>query len=200
MTRYLLYLIGAASLFLCSIAYFEGTMSVNYMYFIDYIRFAFMFLMAVLSLFCTKSGKPFGRSFLFVVGKCDLSRMESERSLLALKTVTTAAMLSAAAIGLVEIINCTVATRDLPISPELFHTLGVSIHLSLLGLLYAMFLCVILLPIQIALKKNILFKRQDESMVLEADSQQASACAGLACTVRKSAHPHPRNSAVPAKR
>ena len=122
--------------------------------YIDPVTFLLIALSCILVLFCTKSMKAFGRSFLMVMGSKDYESSQYQESLQSLKMVIYTAAVWGALCFIIGNINC---FRLMQISS--FDDISVllkSITVAMLSLFYPLFVCIILMPLYFGLKKHIL--------------------------------------------
>lgn len=146
---YIIYLVGAAALFAFSVIFSGIYMAPeNLFYYLDYRLLALFFLVCILCLFCTRLLKPFAHSFLFMFGKKELSHIECEQSLLSIKAVTSVSIFFGILLNAIYIIDLLHGLED----PS---AIGPALGMALLALVYAALIYIILLPVKIALKKQL---------------------------------------------
>lgn len=116
--------------------------------FIDLRSFVFLLIPCLLVLFCTKSFRSFGRSFLFMSGKkCAVAK----DSLYALVTVMVTAVIAGIIHSITLILNF---AYNMNLESGLLTPLN-DMLLALLSPLYSLVLCLMLLPVLISVWKHL---------------------------------------------
>lgn len=148
---YIIYLLGTGLIFILANGFHRSV--TNY---IDPTTFLLIVLSCIFVLFCTKSMKAFGRTFLIAFGRKDYVSLQYRESLQSVKMVICTAAAWGALFFIIGSIKC---FRYMQISS--FDDISVilkSITVALLSLFYPLFICIILMPLYFGLKKHVLEK------------------------------------------
>lgn len=154
---YLVYLLGMLALCGVTVTFSRGIISMGYlMNYLDYGLLAMLLLVCILALSCTKLLIPFIQAFPFVLLKRELSAAQCRQSLLAVKTATTATIAFSVLYMLVQCSNLLFSLDD----PSM---LGPPLQMAMLALFYGALVALLLLPVQTALKKQLLSSDASDS-------------------------------------
>ena len=129
----------------------------NFLNYLDAITAFFLLQPCVLILFCTKSLRAFGRSVLFACGKRDYASRDCEESLQAVKMT----MITVNVVGVIGFVISTINSLRhwgwTPLTDEVNWPL-LDLSVAVLSILYALIICVFLLPVYFMLKKHLILR------------------------------------------
>ena len=142
----------------------------DYMIFWDFVTLEFILIPCVLTLFCTKMLKAFGRSMLFALGRRNYSCEKCRESLQAVRmTMLTAVVLGM--IGfLVSMVRSIRGWRLEELLDGLYrHFLDLSV--AMLVPLYALLICLALIPVYYMLKRHLVLGADGENKGMKGETE-----------------------------
>ena len=143
---YIIYLVGILFYLVKGIGY-------HFTNFIDQITGIYILAPCILMLFCTKSFRAFGRSFLLAFGKKEDSISRCEESLESVQMVMMTIVISGVLCFLIGMIN---GCRSLSFeSADSMIWLLLNTTVAMISLFYPMLICLMLLPLPFLLKKHL---------------------------------------------
>ena len=139
----------------------------DHMIFGDLVTLEFILIPCVLTLFCTKMLKAFGRSMLFAFGRRGYSCEKCRESLQAVRMT----MLTAVVLGMIGFLVSMVRGWRLEELLDGLYRHFLDLSVAMLVPLYALLICLALIPVYFMLKRHLVLGADGENKGMKGETE-----------------------------
>ncbi len=139
----------------------------DHMIFGDLVTLEFILIPCVLTLFCTKMLKAFGRSMLFAFGRRGYSCEKCRESLQAVRMT----MLTAVILGMIGFLVSMVRGWRLEELLDGLYRHFLDLSVAMLVPLYALLICLALIPVYFMLKRHLVLGADGENKGMKGETE-----------------------------